>query len=80
MTSITRTVEIGTDHKLHLDVDLPSDLPQGKARIVLTVLPIAEPKNEATVNRLGSLFGKGKGKVRMSDDFDAPLAEFEEYS
>ncbi len=26
-----------------------------------------------------SLFGSDKGKIVMSDDFDAPLAEFEEY-
>jgi hypothetical protein len=27
-----------------------------------------------------SLFGSDKGKIFMSDDFDAPLPEFEEYS
>jgi len=26
-----------------------------------------------------SLFGSDKGKIFMSDDFDAPLVEFEEY-
>ena len=26
-----------------------------------------------------SLFGSDKGKIFMSDDFDAPLPEFEEY-
>jgi hypothetical protein len=27
-----------------------------------------------------SLFGSDKGKIFMSDDFDVPLSEFEEYS
>ncbi len=43
--------------------------------IAVTPLPDGPRKK----NGIASLRGKGKGKVWMSDDFDAPMEEFAEY-
>lgn len=60
----------------HIDIELPADVPVGEAIVTLTI----EPKNSKKMGtRLGELFGQGKGEIRMRDDFDAPLKDFEEY-
>lgn len=38
-----------------------------------------EPKEKEHVNRAAEMCGKGKGKVSMAEDFDAPLEDFAEY-
>ncbi len=40
------------------------------------VLTPAQPRKK---NRAAEIRGEGKGKVWMSDDFDAPMEEFAEY-
>ncbi len=58
----------------HIDIELPADVPEGEATITITVEP------GRRVNRLGELYGSGKGElVWMADDFDAPLEDFKEY-
>ena len=73
MTTITREVIIPADHRLV--VELPADFPVGNA--VVTIM--FQPRGEQPKNRAREIYGKGKGKVWMSDDFDAPLEDFAEY-
>ncbi len=77
MSTIVKEVEIPNNHRVNLEVEIPSDIPPGKAVITLTI----EPRKEGTKrrNRLSELYGIGKGKTWMSDDFDAPLDDFKEY-
>jgi hypothetical protein len=77
MNPIITEVVITSDHKLCLNLDLPTDYPTGKAKVTVTV----EPQENVTVpvNRLAEIRGQGKGKVWMSDDFDEPLDDFAEY-
>jgi len=77
MSTIVKEVIIPKNRRMNLDIDVPADLPTGEAVITLTI----EPKGtrEKPRNRLGELFGKGKGEVWMADDFDAPLEDFKEY-
>ncbi len=77
MSTIIKDVVVPKSHHMKIEVDVPSDFPIGEARLILTLEPkttLAKP-----VNRAAEMFGKGKGKVRMSEDFDAPLEDFEEY-
>ena len=73
MTTITQEVTIPADHRL--TVELPPDFPIGSA--VVTV--VVQPGDRQPKNRAREVYGKGKGKVWMSDDFDAPLEDFAEY-
>ena len=73
MTTITQDVVIPADHRL--TVELPPHCPPGIAKITLTI----ESNVGKAMNRIASLRGKGKGKVWMSEDFDAPLEEFADY-
>lgn len=39
MTTITKSIEISPDRRLHLNLDLPDDLPIGRAELRLTITP-----------------------------------------
>jgi hypothetical protein len=54
-------------------VSLP-ELPDGEA---VEVLVRREAKPQSNGKRLG--FGSARGQIKMSDDFDAPLADFSDY-
>jgi hypothetical protein len=73
---ITEAV-ITSDHRLSLNLELPKDYPTGAALVTVTV----KAKKDANIrpNRAAEAFGRGKGLVWMSDDFDAPLDDFAEY-
>jgi antitoxin (DNA-binding transcriptional repressor) of toxin-antitoxin stability system len=44
------------------------------------LVPVAQATNPATSHTKGKRrFGSAKGLIEMSDDFDASLADFEEY-
>lgn len=50
--------------------------------IILTQdnLPVVKLVALPEKGKTGPKFGSAKGTIRMSDDFDAPLEEFEEYT
>ena len=73
MTTITQDVVIPADHRI--TVKLPPDCPPGNALVTITI----QPRDGKPKNRAREMYGKGKGKVWMSDDFDAPLEDFAEY-
>jgi hypothetical protein len=60
-----------------IDIELPPDTPVGEAIITVTVEP--GKSGEKRMNRLGELYGSGRGESWMADDFDAPLDDFKEY-
>lgn len=75
MSTVVKQVVIPNNRHIH--IELPPDVPVGEATVTLTI----EPKNsdEMQTNRLGGLFGQGKGEIWMAEDFDAPLEDFKEY-
>lgn len=77
MHPITTEVFISGNHKLHLNIDLPTDIPTGAATVTVFLKPHAEAAQH--INRAAEIRGMGKGKVWMAEDFDAPLEDFAEY-
>ncbi len=77
MSTIVKEVVIPNNHRVNLDVEVPSDIPAGDAVITMIFEPRSTGKKHR--NKIGDLFGKGKGEIWMSDDFDAPLEDFKEY-
>ncbi len=77
MSTIIKDVVVPKSHHLEIEVDVPSDFPVGEATLILTLESKTTPVKP--VNRAVEMFGKGKGKVRMPEDFDAPLEDFAEY-
>ncbi|MCC8165320.1 MAG: DUF2281 domain-containing protein [Planctomycetes bacterium] len=71
MSTVVKKIVIPSNR--HINIELPPEVPVGEAIVTLTI----EPKTP--VNRLGELFGQGKGEIWMADDFDAPLEDFKEY-
>ena len=62
MTALHQTVEIQEDRKLHLhlDIDLPPDVPLGTADVTVSILPKKKPdikKAIAALRRLQELGG-----------------------
>jgi hypothetical protein len=45
--SVTQTVEIPADRRLHLDFDIPNDIPVGKAQVELKIIPFAKKPNDS---------------------------------
>lgn len=75
MSTVVKQIVIPDNR--HINIELPPTVPVGEATVTLTI----EPKDcgEKRINRLGELFGQGKGEIWMADDFDAPLEDFKEY-
>jgi hypothetical protein len=71
--TITQTVDIPADRRVHLDFEFPSEVPTGKVQISIT--PVEEtPKNN---NALLSLRGSCKGLDTMEAYFERKRAEKE---
>ncbi len=65
-----------TNTSLNIEINnLPFNLRQEVADFV-AFLKLKKVENKVLVKRE---FGYGKGKIELSDDFDAPLDEFNEY-
>lgn len=75
MSTIVKEIVVPDDR--NVNIQLPADVPVGKAVVTVTV----EPKTESPKrpNRLSEVCGLEKGKVWMADDFDAPLEDFKDY-
>lgn len=74
LTAIETTGTINANHKLVLDEDLPSNAPS-RVRVIVLYDENAPDDNLKKRRRAGS----AEGLIKMSDDFDAPLEDFEEY-
>jgi hypothetical protein len=54
MTTIHKTVEIPADRRLTLSLELPDDLPPGRAELHMEIFP---SKTESTLGTLDEFFG-----------------------
>jgi hypothetical protein len=63
---------VGDDGKVTIDVPAA---PGAKVHV-----RVAWAENGAVLLKSGRILGDLRGKIRMSDDFDDPLPEFEPYS
>ena len=61
--TIEQTVEIPADHRIFLDV--PPDIPQGKAWIAATILPAVQTPDALPGPALAERFA---GSLRLSDE------------
>lgn len=73
LTAIETTGTISAGHQIKLDEDLPKDAPE-RVRIIV----LYDEKNNGKVGQRRKS-GSAAGLIKMADDFDAPLTEFEEY-
>ncbi|MCL1955636.1 MAG: hypothetical protein FWF68_03490 [Spirochaetes bacterium] len=60
--TIEKTVTIPADHRLHLDFDIPPQIPEGKARAALTLISEEEQTTHVTGNWVNPLLGLAKAK------------------
>ena len=67
--TVTQTVDIPASHRLTIDV--PSEVPVGRAIITFTLAEEGRKKER--------VFGCAKGQFHMAEDFDAPLEDFKDY-
>jgi hypothetical protein len=75
MKRIDTTLEPHADGTLHLP--LPEELRHGKVKVTATLVAAGE-NTPANASRKG--FGRMKGNIELSPDFDASLEDFKEYS
>jgi hypothetical protein len=75
MSTITQRVTVGRDRHIRIELDVPADFPEGEAEATVDLKPV-KSKAERGVAALAGIF---RGKVRMADDFDAPLDDFADY-
>lgn len=71
MSTVVKQLMIPGNRRIN--IELPPETPIGEAVVTLTIEPTV------AVNRLGELFGQGRGEMWMADDFDAPLDDFKDY-
>jgi hypothetical protein len=72
---IVAILEADPDGTLHLP--LPPSMRQGKLNVTATVEPVRSEQIDTHSNLKG--IGCLKGKIRLSEDFDAPLEDFKDY-
>jgi hypothetical protein len=66
MTAIRRNVVIPEDHRLHLEIDLPPELPAGDAEMTLVISPLRQPNKVRAIEWLREL--SRSGGVRSISD------------
>jgi len=74
LTAIETTGTISANRGIVLDEDLPSNAP---SRVRVIVLFDEQAANIGSKKRRKA--GSAEGLIKMADDFDAPLEDFEEY-
>ena len=74
LTAIETTGTINAKHQIELDEQLPANAP---SRVRVIVLYDEKAANGDLKKRRKA--GSAEGLIKMSDDFDAPLEDFEEY-
>lgn len=77
MEAIKAKARIGPDHKLTWLEPLPPLL-EGPVEVIL-LYPQATDISWKVTPSGHPQFGSAKGLIKMADDFDAPLADFQEY-
>ena len=75
MQTIVKKVMIPDSDRMYIEVELPAGFPSGEAVMTLE----AGDEERKQPNNAADMCGKGKGKVWMAEDFDAPLDDFAEY-
>jgi len=60
--TIEQTIEIPADHHLHLDLEVPSEIPAGRARASLTLICEEGQQQTAADNWVNPLLGLAKAK------------------
>jgi len=74
--TITQTVEIPADRRVHLDFEVPREVPTGKARVEFKVIPFVKKEEPSkTVKSLVSLMGIDKGIDTMDAYFARKRAD-----
>lgn len=58
---------------------LPSDLKEEAKRFIDELIKNNTYPSDNTDKRKDRVFGSLKGKIQLSDDFDAPLDDFKDY-
>ena len=66
MNAIRKNVTIPEDHRLHLEIDLPPELPAGEAEVTLVVTPLRQPNKARAIEWLREL--SNSGGVRSISD------------
>ena len=74
LTAIETTGTISANRGIVLDEELPSNAP---SRVRVIVLFDEKAANNESKKRRKA--GSAEGLIKMSDEFDAPLEDFEEY-
>jgi hypothetical protein len=64
---ITKTIEVPENRLLTIEV--PREIPAGRTTVII----------EFPLEKKTPVFGCAKGQFRMSEDFDEPLEDFNEY-
>jgi len=74
LTAIETTGTINENHQIVLDEDLPENAPS-RVRVIVLFEETASNVDSKKRRKAGS----AEGLIKMADDFDAPLDDFEEY-
>ena len=59
MTSIQQHVVIPSDHKLHIDLELPMELPVGEAEITVWIESVQHPNKTKAIECLRAISNMG---------------------
>jgi len=76
MSTVTAVFDPSEDGTLHLPI--PEELRSGKFKVYAVFTPI-ESEDDVHRKMSASGFGCLKGKIHLADDFDEPLADFQDY-
>ena len=75
--TVTQTVDIPANRRVFIDV--PCEVPTGKANIIIQFPTPQEVRETAPTTEKKPVFGCAKGQFRMSEDFNEPLEDFKDY-
>ncbi len=77
MATIEKTVEIPADHRLELDLPVPADIPAGRAKIKVTIIPYPEEIEPIEVPQPPSSWENLRGALKDSKTFAGDAVELQ---
>jgi len=73
--TITQTVDITDSRRLHLDFDIPREVPAGKARVELKVIPFVKKEEKHVLNKSSKLRLTKKELDEMLNNAQTPISD-----
>lgn len=75
MTTIQKKIAIPADHRIHLDLEVPGDVPEGEAEVLMIISPLSAPPRRDRLTRLAGCLSGSRNFSRSPVDVQKEMRD-----